>query len=63
MSQKMGHDGLSQTCAVHECSSKVDQDAAVEDDEATVEHLYINQKSDAQGPNLAHTSAGYVRND
>jgi len=28
MSREMGPDGLSRTCAVHECSSKVDQDAA-----------------------------------
>ena len=28
MSREMGPDGLSRTCTVHECSSKVDQDAA-----------------------------------
>ena len=28
MSREMGPDGLSRTCAVHECSSKVDHDAA-----------------------------------
>ena len=28
MSREMGPDGLSRTCAVYECSSKVDQDAA-----------------------------------
>merc|ERR1712150_333597 len=28
MSREMGPDGLSRTCAVYECSSKIDQDAA-----------------------------------